>query len=277
MKKSEVERNAEVGEELDFIEALALLDHDFDLKLLPVQIRLMEQPRLSLLSAIIDSTQYSYRKYGKLLRVAKLLRIFKNDDDLTRDAKVLTVVGDAALGAQDFTSCWSLCQKIINDELTKAWGICLKLGRSELFADLEAKMNLLGFALTYCETSDGGLLHDILEDIAEIRLAIHEQALEEERKAIKVEKIAAGVKQLTSQVSTTAQSLTTWLLPKIPLPTFKDRRAMKIETKQEQPNNEEDLKEDESEVSVKEEEIESDEIELDTDVDDLVPEGWGDE
>ena len=159
----------EVQEELDFIEAMAELDHDFDLNLLPVQIRLIEQPRLQLLKTLLETNRGSYKKVEKLLRLGKLLRVCVDKSPVQRDAQILTLLGNFALQAKDKATCWTICQRIIDNNICDGWKLCLELADDSNFTEVDSKLELLAFALTYCESKDGNLIRIILGRINDTR------------------------------------------------------------------------------------------------------------
>ncbi|KAL0901958.1 hypothetical protein ABMA27_007101 [Loxostege sticticalis] len=90
------EGNQGIQEELDLIAALQIL-HQFDLNLLPIQVRLCED-RMTLIEECLKMDPNAYLASHKLLKLAKLLRISGHDEHI-REARVLQLVGSAAMKA----------------------------------------------------------------------------------------------------------------------------------------------------------------------------------
>ncbi|KAI1287467.1 Neuroblastoma-amplified sequence [Halotydeus destructor] len=209
------ETRDKVEEELDFIAALAMLDNDFDFKMLPVQMRLMEQPRLDLLTKILKSTNGSYKKVGKVLKIADLLRICSDKSQKEKESLVLSAMAGDALTVKDYSMSWLICQRIMNHELHSGWKICYRLGKCDQFRDSDAKLQLLAFSLTYCDDANGSLLSKILDDITSVRSSMMS---EENDTMHDFKKLSQNVTKITEHVSKTAQQLSSWVMPVIPLP-----------------------------------------------------------
>jgi hypothetical protein len=242
-----MERHPEVREERDFIQALQIISDNFDLPLLPIQIRLMQQPRLEVIDKLLNSTNRGYKNIGQLLNVSELLRVCRDSDSETRETQVLMLIGGSALLENDFATCMTVCSKLMQMKKNKSgWRLCLKLGVNVLYEDSKAKHKLLSFALTNCDSEDqeqGKRLAFILNHIEKLEKDIAKQ---EERRRLQAEiplkvikgsadviKGGAGVikgsaevisresaqvisgsaRVLTNELSKTAQDFTSWLLP----------------------------------------------------------------
>ena len=224
-----IERHPQVREERDFLEALDLIYNHFDLPLLPVQIRLIEQPKLDLIHRIVSHKPKAYVKSDQLLQVARLVRVCQQQDDDSRDAAVLVIAGESAMSRNDYMACLRICKKLMTLKDTSGWRLCLKLGCNDLFSSNIAKVQLLSFALMYCDADDGGkrmalmigMVDKLKDKIQEEEIRVQQQQ-ELPRKVLAeganviaggAQAITGGAQIFTSEVSKTAHSLTTWLLP----------------------------------------------------------------
>ena len=119
--------NPDVKEELDLITALEIIDEFWTLPLLPVQIRLMDQPRIQLIHHLLQSNKI-YRQISRVLEVSKLVRIGAHlNDEKEAESMVLITLGEAALDDCDFKSCWNVCEIIMDREYSDGWKLCLNL------------------------------------------------------------------------------------------------------------------------------------------------------
>lgn len=224
-----IERHPQVREERDFLAALDLIYSHFDLPLLPIQIRLIELPKLELIHQIISHRPKAYLKFEQLLNVARLARVCLQDDDESRDAAVLIIAGEAAMSRNDYSACLCICRKLMSLKDTSGWRLCFKLGSNDLFSSTAAKVQLLSFALMNCDADDGGkrmaLIIDMIDKLKsdmqqeEVRLRQQQElprkVLAEGANVIAggAQAITGGAQIFTNEVSKTAHSLTTWLLP----------------------------------------------------------------
>lgn len=242
-----IEKHPEVREERDFIQALQVISDSFDFPFLPIQVRLMQQPRLEVIEKLLRHTPRGYKNIGQLLNIAELLRVCRDLDFESRQAQVLILIGESALLENDYSSCMTVCSKLMTMKKNRSgWRLCLKLGVNVLFDDSKNKHKLLSFALTYCDSEEeehGKRLAFILKHIDQLERDITRQ---EERKRLQAEiplkvikgsadviKGGAGVikgsaqvisresaqvisgsaRVLTNELSKTAQDFTSWLLP----------------------------------------------------------------
>uniref|UniRef100_A0A3B3X2Q4 Sec39 domain-containing protein n=1 Tax=Poecilia mexicana TaxID=48701 RepID=A0A3B3X2Q4_9TELE len=136
-----------IQEELDLISALSQLE-DFSVRILPLQVRLRSN-RLSLIEECIAQCSTAYKQSATLLNLASLLRV-SGDDDKRRKGQVLTLLAEQALKCLDFKASYIHCQDLMGAGVYPAWEVCSLLGQSEGYRDLEARQELLAFALTHC-------------------------------------------------------------------------------------------------------------------------------
>ncbi|XP_027896196.1 NBAS subunit of NRZ tethering complex [Xiphophorus couchianus] len=136
-----------IQEELDLISALSQLE-DFSVRILPLQVRLRSD-RLSLIQECIAQCSTAYKQSATLLNLASLLRV-SGDDDNRRKGQVLTLLAEQALKCLDFKASYIHCQDLMGAGYSPAWEVCSLLGQSEGYRDLEARQELLAFALTHC-------------------------------------------------------------------------------------------------------------------------------
>ncbi|XP_036003420.1 neuroblastoma-amplified sequence isoform X2 [Fundulus heteroclitus] len=136
-----------VQEELDLISALSQLE-DFSVRILPLQVRLRSN-RLSLIEECIAQCSTAYKQSATLLNLASLLRV-SGDDNGRRKGQVLTLLAEQALKCLDFKASYIHCQDLMAAGYSPAWEVCSLLGQSEGYRHLEARQELLAFALTHC-------------------------------------------------------------------------------------------------------------------------------
>jgi len=139
----------------------------------PLEIRLTKD-RLSLVSRVISSNSDAYKHTQVILDLANKLG---HRDDPVANVKVLAMLADTALQAEDFTRAYETSERMVNtvSELRESstfmgdpkvieaseacWIACFQLGRQPEFPDLRKKMTLLGHALELCPADK---LHDVL-------------------------------------------------------------------------------------------------------------------
>ena len=65
-----------IKDELNFIQALQILNQDFDLHLLPVQIRLFPEPKIDIIITALKSFPKAYKKVNILLKLGELFEVY---------------------------------------------------------------------------------------------------------------------------------------------------------------------------------------------------------
>ncbi|XP_069188396.1 NBAS subunit of NRZ tethering complex-like isoform X2 [Procambarus clarkii] len=158
--------NEDIKREKDLISALQMLP-DFGIHKLPLQVRLCED-RLGLIAEGLQIKKGSYRHGSRLLQLATLLRVC-GTDARTRQAKVLTLVAQAALKAGDYVVASSVCEQLVSGDYHEGWLVCEQLGRAHQYANLVARARYLDFALTYATPSH---LEDLLNARNEVEMAM---------------------------------------------------------------------------------------------------------
>lgn len=140
----------------------------------PIEIRLTKD-RLSLISRVLSSTADAYKHTEVILDLLYKLG-FKGD--VVAEVRILAMLSDTALQAEDFSRAYETSKRMIEkvsklsaeasngDEHEAAleasnvcWVACFQLGRHPEFEDVEAKLSLLGRALQLCPADR---LHDVL-------------------------------------------------------------------------------------------------------------------
>ena len=139
-----------ITEELNLIEGLFLIEDNFKLKLLPIQLRLIPQPKLELIDKILKSSSKAYTKTSKILELSQLFSVCSDFDEDYRNGTILSMIANVAFDCKDFKHCYDVCHQIIKNNYTIGWKICLKLGLNENYKSVENRLKLLCFALTYC-------------------------------------------------------------------------------------------------------------------------------
>ncbi|CAG2164289.1 unnamed protein product [Oppiella nova] len=117
----EQQKDALISEELNLIESLHLIEDNFDLKLLPIQIRLIPQPRLELIEKILKSSSKAYQKTLKILKISQLLKVCSDFDSDYRNGTVLSLCANVALDSKDFKHCFNSCEQIMKNNYTVGW------------------------------------------------------------------------------------------------------------------------------------------------------------
>ncbi|XP_053212107.1 NBAS subunit of NRZ tethering complex-like [Panonychus citri] len=175
-----VSTNPGIAREKDFIEALSILANDFDLKILPIQIRLMEDSKIELIHQIISSQPKAYKKTAQLLRLSKILNIFTSTEeetklsDETNQVKLLSILGNVAYERDDYNHCWSLCKLIMDKGYTSGWRLCELLGNCSSFKNYSYRLKLLSFVVIHC---DDYLIIQIISSIRKLKLLLMEESL----------------------------------------------------------------------------------------------------
>ncbi|CAN9507428.1 unnamed protein product [Ophioblennius macclurei] len=160
-----------VQEELDLINALSQLD-DFGVNVLPLQVRLRSN-RLSLVEECVAHCSSAYRQSATLLNLALLLRVAGNDE-ASRKGQVLMLLAEQALQCLDFKASYIHCQDLMAAGYSSAWEVCSLLGQCEGYEDLEARRELLAFALTHCPPD---IIHGLLAASSDLQTQVLYQAV----------------------------------------------------------------------------------------------------
>uniref|UniRef100_A0A3P9P6K2 NBAS subunit of NRZ tethering complex n=1 Tax=Poecilia reticulata TaxID=8081 RepID=A0A3P9P6K2_POERE len=170
-----------IQEELDLISALSQLE-DFSVRILPLQVRLQSN-RLSLIEECIAQCSTAYKQSATLLNLASLLRV-SGDDDKRRKGQVLTLLAEQALKCLDFKASYIHSQDLMGAGLYPAWEVCSLLGQSEGYRDLEARQELLAFALTHCPPDN---IHALLAASSDLQTQLLYQAVNYQMEPAKTE------------------------------------------------------------------------------------------
>ncbi|KAF6766537.1 secretory pathway protein Sec39-domain-containing protein [Ephemerocybe angulata] len=142
----------------------------------PIEIRLTKD-RLSLISSVLSSNNDAYKHTEVMLDLCYKLG-FRND--VTAEVKVLAMMADTALQAEDFTRAYDHSQRMVEiihklkadavstplasdtklqEAIEVCWIACFQLGRQPEYDDLGKKMALLGYSLELCPADK---MHDVL-------------------------------------------------------------------------------------------------------------------
>ncbi|RXW19518.1 hypothetical protein EST38_g6339 [Candolleomyces aberdarensis] len=140
----------------------------------PIEIRLTKD-RLSLISRVLSSNGDAYKHTEVMLDLCFKLGF---RDDVTAEVKVLAMMADTALQAEDFNRAYDHTQKMVNsihqlqsenlaltddtklkEAIEVCWIACFQLGRQPEYQELPKKMTLLGQALDLCPADK---MHDVL-------------------------------------------------------------------------------------------------------------------
>uniref|UniRef100_A0A8C5NA09 Neuroblastoma-amplified sequence n=1 Tax=Gouania willdenowi TaxID=441366 RepID=A0A8C5NA09_GOUWI len=160
-----------IKEELDLINALSQLE-DFSVNILPLQVRLRSD-RLSLIKECIAHCSTAYKQSTTLLNLAALLRV-SGDDETNRRGQVLSLMAEQALQCLDFKASYIHCQDLMAAGYSPAWEVCCLLGQCEGYENLEARQELLAFALTHCPADS---IHGLLAASSDLQTQVLYQAV----------------------------------------------------------------------------------------------------
>ncbi|ELT90143.1 hypothetical protein CAPTEDRAFT_162693 [Capitella teleta] len=142
------DRPVSIVEELSLIESLAMLD-GFGISMLPVQVRMCSD-RLTLVQKAIDvRPKVTYKNSQRLLKLAFLLNI-PGASDVEKQGRVLKLVTKAALSNHDYSAALEHCMLLMQTSYAPIWTECKALGECPQFTDIQAKSELLAFAVTHC-------------------------------------------------------------------------------------------------------------------------------
>jgi neuroblastoma-amplified sequence len=131
----------------------------------PIEIRLVKD-RLSLIARVLSSTEDAYKHSEVVLDLTHKLGY---RDNIAAEVKVLAMLADSALQAEDFTRAAETSERMVdivrnlkdtsatsgdveNEQEAKevCWHSCFQLGRQTEFHDVDKKLKLLGHALELC-------------------------------------------------------------------------------------------------------------------------------
>jgi hypothetical protein len=204
----------DVRAEFDFVAAMNLLHAHFDVRLLPVQLRLMPYPKLDAVKAAAASIAKGHQKLDSLLQLAKLLRVYEGRPNDYRDTHVLLLSGDMAFDLADYTHCVSCCRFLINRKLVAGWKLCQRLGSCDRFNDLHTRLQLLSFAVANCD-EDGAQLQLLLDQLRKLKLRLNQRSTDQgvsRLLASKTSHVSDHIRQRTQHVAKATGQLAGWLL-----------------------------------------------------------------
>ncbi|XP_054162809.1 NBAS subunit of NRZ tethering complex-like [Oppia nitens] len=169
LDEKEQQKDTLILEELNLIESLNLIENNFNLKLLPIQIRLIPQPRIEIIEKILKSSPKAYTKTLQILKIAKLLDICHDFGSDFMNGTILSLIANMALNSHDFKHCFNCCEMIIKNSYKIGWKVCLELGLNDKYDIIENKLYLLCFAVTYCDNNNENNDQNILDIINAIK------------------------------------------------------------------------------------------------------------
>lgn len=186
--------------------------------LTPLEIRLTKD-RLTLIARILSSTDDAYKHTDVMLDIVEKLGYTKDDAHLegaagsyeSAEVKVLAMLADAALQAEDFGRAVSTCERMVEgarklrlkypphampphydasqdplrasveQAIEVCWHSCFQLGRQSEFKDTHAKLRLLGFALELCPTTNTLNVLGVWRRIEAEDIEVRKQAVEKRK------------------------------------------------------------------------------------------------
>jgi hypothetical protein len=183
--------------------------------LTPLEIRLTKD-RLTLIARILSNTDDAYKHMDVMLDIVEKLGYTKDAGQLegaagsyeNAEVKVLAMLTDSALQAEDFGRAVKSCEKMVEgarklrskypprasppsydvpqdplwssaeEAIEVCWHSCFQLGRQSEFNDTQAKLRLLGFALELCPTTNTLELLAVWRRIEAEDIEVRKQAVE---------------------------------------------------------------------------------------------------
>ncbi|OUM61451.1 hypothetical protein PIROE2DRAFT_45215, partial [Piromyces sp. E2] len=149
-----------INAELDLIDAVDILNQyklkiksKSDIPILPIQVRMCED-RLDFIQKILDLDTNDYTKTGKLLDLSK--KLLGQKYNIVQEAKIRSMIGNAAINHNNFPFAYETCKSIINieDDISEAnseiWELFYRLAIQPDYKDISAKIVLIGHALSLC-------------------------------------------------------------------------------------------------------------------------------
>ncbi|KAH8120216.1 Sec39-domain-containing protein [Phellopilus nigrolimitatus] len=133
--------------------------------ILPIEIRLTKD-KLNLVARVLSSNESAYKHVEVLLELVRKLGF---REDVLAEVKMLAMVADTALQAEDFPRAFEASDRMVNavvklrqtapfgadspqvrEAVEVCWVACFQLGRQSEAEDVDRKMALLGRALELC-------------------------------------------------------------------------------------------------------------------------------
>ncbi|XP_054797904.1 MAG2-interacting protein 2 isoform X2 [Prosopis cineraria] len=146
-----------VKAEADIIEVLTVKLPNLGVTLLPMQFRQIVDP-MDIVKMAITSQSGAYLHVDELIEVAKLLGL-QSPDDISA---VEEAIAREAAVAGDLQLAFDLCLVLVKKGHGYVWDLCAAIARGPALEnmDVNARKQLLGFALSHCDgESIGELLH----------------------------------------------------------------------------------------------------------------------
>ena len=186
--------------------------------LTPLEIRLTKD-RLTLVARILNSTDDAYKHTDVMLDIVEKLGYTKSEAYVegaagsyeSAEVKVLAMLTDASLQAEDFGRAASSCERMVEgarklrlkypphapssshdagqdslrssaeEAIEVCWHSCFQLGRQSEFRDTQAKLRLLGFALELCPTTSTLNVLGVWRRVEAEDIEVRQQAAEKRR------------------------------------------------------------------------------------------------
>ncbi|RZF42481.1 hypothetical protein LSTR_LSTR004400 [Laodelphax striatellus] len=204
-----IEENPQIQEELDLISSLQILN-EFSVTLLPMQVRLCPN-RMRLIDNCLQSHPTAYRQHHKLLVLADKLRICSSSSEHERKGSVLVRVAEAAFSAKDYGYCCSICNTLVAEEHSIGWEVCQKLGQCSEFSHINARQQLIAFALLHCSPQH---LQDLLKTRCDLEIESTQQEISKSLSSMEIysslDQDDEFVDALTSPITPMKEFLPQW-------------------------------------------------------------------
>lgn len=159
----------------------------------PLEIRLVKD-KLDLIAGVLSGTEDAYKHSKVILDLTYKLGY---RDDVVAEVKVLAMIADAALQAEDFVRAAENAERMVDivrklnevsltssdmESGTEAkevcWRSCFQLGRQTEFRDVDKKLRLLGHALELCPPEHTLDVLGIWRKIEGESISMHREKLE---------------------------------------------------------------------------------------------------
>ncbi|KAF9527828.1 secretory pathway protein Sec39-domain-containing protein [Crepidotus variabilis] len=213
----------------------------------PIEIRLTKD-RLSLVSQVLSSNSDAYKHTEVILELCYKLGY---REDSVAEVKVLAMLADAALQAEDFTRAYENSERMVqtvaslrnssplelDDEKAReasevCWIACFQLGRQSEFDDLSKRATLLGHAVELCPPEK---IHDVLtawrklekEDIEAREEKLRQRQNGQQLGPVAARKIESGPSNVASSLRARLQD---FHMPSPPLLSTPDAAALASRT-----------------------------------------------
>ncbi|KAF2074223.1 hypothetical protein CYY_004469 [Polysphondylium violaceum] len=108
--------------------------------------------RFEIIQLLLQYNPQSYIDIENICKISELLTDWGNKVQVSDRVYVLSILGNFALEKKNYNLSFKICQELIkNRPFNESWKLCSKLALTSQFNDIDARLELLSFAILDCD------------------------------------------------------------------------------------------------------------------------------